>query len=48
MKIQQIGRLVGYSDPAYFIRSFKSVVGASPAEYRARSAALQQRSDASP
>jgi AraC-like DNA-binding protein/mannose-6-phosphate isomerase-like protein (cupin superfamily) len=48
MKIQQIGRLVGYSDPAYFSRSFKSVVGASPAEYRARSAALQQRSDASP
>lgn len=34
MKIYEIAESVGYSDPKYFIRVFKEVVGQSPKEYR--------------
>ncbi|NGZ74780.1 AraC family transcriptional regulator [Saccharibacillus alkalitolerans] len=35
LKVHQIARQVGYADQAYFSRCFKSVVGVSPASYRA-------------
>lgn len=34
LKVYQIARQIGYADPAYFSRSFKGVVGLSPAAYR--------------
>lgn len=34
LKTYQIAELVGYSDPTYFSRVFKSIVGMSPSEYR--------------
>jgi AraC-like DNA-binding protein len=36
MPIKQIARQVGYEDPLYFSRAFKSVCGIPPTEYRAR------------
>jgi AraC-like DNA-binding protein len=32
--VQEIGQMVGYSDPYYFSRAFKKIIGASPNEYR--------------
>lgn len=34
MKIHQIGAEVGYSDPAYFNKLFKKIVGVTPNEYK--------------
>jgi AraC-like DNA-binding protein len=34
MTIQQIGYVVGYNTPAYFIRQFKAKYGYTPNEYR--------------
>jgi len=34
MKINQIAMKIGYSDPFYFSRSFKKVMGSAPLEYR--------------
>jgi AraC-like DNA-binding protein len=36
LPIKQIARQVGYEDPLYFSRAFKSVCGIPPTEYRAR------------
>jgi AraC family transcriptional regulator, arabinose operon regulatory protein len=32
--VQEIGQKVGYSDPYYFSRAFKKIIGVSPNEYR--------------
>mgnify|MGYP000951439663 FL=1 len=45
LRIHQVGRQVGYADPAYFSRSFKSAVGISPNEFRAR---IRSELDAGP
>ncbi len=34
--VSEISQLVGYSDPAFFYRSFRRYLGQTPAEYRAR------------
>lgn len=34
LKVQEIGRQVGYGDPAYFNKLFKRMVGVTPAEYK--------------
>ena len=34
VKVYEVGKLVGYDDPAYFSKVFRKVVGVSPAEYR--------------
>lgn len=36
LPVKQIADLVGYEDPLYFSRAFKSVCGIPPTEYRAR------------
>lgn len=35
-RVGEIAQLVGYPDPFYFARHFRSVNGCSPTEYRAR------------
>lgn len=37
LTIQQVSRLVGYEDPAYFSRVFRDSVGVPPSQYRDRS-----------
>ncbi|MNJ32999.1 putative response regulatory protein [compost metagenome] len=34
LKVQEIGRQVGYADPAYFNKLFKRMVGVTPAEFK--------------
>ena len=34
MSISEIGEMVGFHDPLYFSRAFKSETGVSPKEYR--------------
>ena len=34
MKIYEVAKAAGYSDPKYFQRVFKEEVGVSPGEYR--------------
>jgi AraC-like DNA-binding protein len=40
--LAEISELVGYCDPAFFYKSFKSYVGSSPGEYRKRRTAVRQ------
>ena len=41
LPVRQVAAAVGYEDPFYFSRVFKSVVQVSPSEYRARSLAKE-------
>jgi two-component system, response regulator YesN len=41
LDIKQIGEIVGYADPHYFSRIFKSVHGMTPTEYRNRGSRRQ-------
>jgi AraC-like DNA-binding protein len=34
LSVQEIGQTVGFSDPYYFSRAFKRIIGASPNQYR--------------
>ena len=40
--IKEVGLVVGYKDPNYFSRIFRSVVGKSPSEYRDEIKKIQQ------
>ena len=35
LKVRQVAEQLGYADPYYFSRLFKSVVGMAPSHYRA-------------